>query len=150
MYHIQCESWGFKEIFLDTKTTMLCFDVLWRQYKISWSVYAQKLRNTFQARINLRNMLRFTHTYPYTLPPIVLYQPDSTSALLRLNGDSYQANPIFKHIEDMFIHTNIFSIFESWMSWCCFKKMAPFKHGKTDALVTSFSWSGTFFNILKI
>ena len=47
-------------------------------------------------------------------PPIVWNQPNSASVILCLNGDNHckqnRATPIVKHIDNMFIHTNVFSM----------------------------------------
>ena len=77
-------------------------------------------------------------------PPIVWNYPSSGSVLLSLNGANFfkehLAIPILKHIENMFIHTYMFSMcLKFGVARHCLKKMAPFKHNnKKGALLGRF------------
>ena len=52
--------------------------------------------------------------------------PNSASVLLRLNGDNcYKQNrvtPVFKHVQNIYIYTNMFSkCLKFWLAGCCWK-----------------------------
>ena len=60
--------------------------------------------------------------------PIVRNHPNSASILLCLNGaiffKQYLTNPDFKHIENLFVHINMFSVcLKIGMDRCCMKQI---------------------------
>ena len=104
--------------------------------------------------ISINAMTSYVHVYIFLYiyiyihcSPVVWNHISSASVLLCLNGVKFfKQHPslqIFKHIENMFVYMNMFPMcLKNRMAWCCLKKMVPFKHNKTVALLGWFHTIG--------